>query len=562
MALSLTSLPQLGAPQYGAPDNDLTPQLAGLVQNLNEGQERATLADLGRDLASGKLDYKQAAGKVASLGDLSSTMTLLKLGQAQDASKAFGDSLTSMYGGAPQQAPTANAGDPRGIRNNNPLNLEASPFTQKQPGFSGSDGRFGQFGSMEQGLEAAGNLLQSYAQRGINTVSGIINRWAPANDGNPVNAYAQFVARKAGVDPNTPIDLNDPSLRQRVVGAMAEFENGRPVQVASNDPAALPANVQPTQGFAIPGQQQPGGISPRALQLIKMMSVPGISDAQKDAGGKLLAAELDQSKLPDQVKQYVFARSQDPTIGSMTDWIRGNKAAGKPVVNVDTQGQNAFAKAGGEAVAKRFEKLSEEGDAATQDLALVGQLRDLGQQITTGGAAAVQGKLAEFGIKVGKNVGEIEAYGAIVDKLTPQQRVPGSGASSDLDVKMFKGSLPSLIKTPEGNEIIQNTLAGVAQYKVDRAKIAEAALAGDIEPKEAIKQLRALPNPYDTFKKFAKGGFKADPNASASKQRTQMAPQDVDASLSNARAAIARNPAIRNSVIKRLRENGLDPGGL
>jgi hypothetical protein len=507
----------LQIPQIGTITPDITPTLANLVNTINQGQQRQTLADLGRGLADGTIDYKQAAGKLASTGDLASTLSLLKLGQEQEASKAFSSSLGSLYGGgapAPAVSPSS-SGDPRGIRNNNPLNLEASSFTQKQPGFTGSDGRFGRFGSMDQGLAAADKLLQSYGQRGINTVGGIINRWAPANDGNPVSAYAQFVARKAGVDPNAPIDMNDPATRQRIVGAMAEFENGRPVQVASNDPAALPANSQPTQGFAIPGQAQQSGISPRAIQLMRMMSMPGISANERETGGKLLAAELDQSKLPDAVKQYVFAKSQDPSIGSFTDWTRGNKAAGKTEVNVDTKGQNAFATEGGQVIAKRFAKLSEEGDTATQDLALVGQLRDIGTRIKTGGTAAVQGTLANYGIKIGDNVGEVEAYNSIIDKLTPSQRVPGSGATSDYEGRMFKNALPKLINTPQGNEIISNTLAGLAQSKIDRARIAEAALAGDITPSDAMKQLRALPSPYENFKAFQKSGFKADPNAPA-----------------------------------------------
>jgi hypothetical protein len=94
-----------------------------------------------------------------------------------------------------------------------------------------------------------------------------------------------------------------------------------------------------------------GGISPRAIQLMKMMSIPGISANEKEMGGKLLAAELDQSKLPDQVKQYVFAKSQDPTIGSMTDWIRGNKAAG--AINIDQRAESGEAKAAGEAAGNK-----------------------------------------------------------------------------------------------------------------------------------------------------------------------------------------------------------------
>lgn len=126
--------------------------------------------------------------------------------------------------------PNGGGAQPRGVRNNNPLNIEAGSFTQSQPGFSGSDGRFARFESPDQGFAAAENLLNVYGQKhGINTVAGVINRWAPSSDGNPVTAYAAHVARSIGVDPNQPIDLRDPATRAKMADAMATFENGRPV---------------------------------------------------------------------------------------------------------------------------------------------------------------------------------------------------------------------------------------------------------------------------------------------------------------------------------------------
>src|SRR6185312_11903427 len=43
---------------------------------------------------------------------------------------------------APMPAPAMDALAPRGMRNNNPLNIESGNFTQSQPGYAGSDGRF------------------------------------------------------------------------------------------------------------------------------------------------------------------------------------------------------------------------------------------------------------------------------------------------------------------------------------------------------------------------------------------------------------------------------------
>lgn len=559
---------RLQLPSSQAFTPDITPSLANLVNTVNQGQRRQSLADLGRGLASGALDYKTAAAKAAEMGDPGSMMSLLQLGQQQAASKAFGDSITSAYGGG--SAAPATSGDPRGIRNNNPLNLEASPFTQRQPGFSGSDGRFGRFGSMEQGLAAADNLLQSYGQRGINTISGIINRWAPANDGNPVNNYAQFVARKAGVDPNAPINMNDPAIRQRIVGAMAEFENGRPVQVASNDPAALPANSQPTQGgYVIPGQQgatqpggMPGGLSQRAQTLIRALSVPGISAAQKEIGGKLLSAELEQSKLPDAVKQYVFARSQDPSIGSYTDWTRENKRAG--AINIVQTGEKEYEKQSAKDFAEANRDMIKGAQSARMKLGTLTRLDQLlsDPSIYTGAGAqkllSAKKMLKAAGIDVG-DVSGPEAIQAIGNQFALELRNPAGGAGmpgalSDKDREFLQASVPGLGQTPEGNRKIVDYMKRVAQRSIDVERLRQDYVKKNGRLNEGFyRELENFSNANPLFPEAAQ---------SQPQQRTQMAPQDIDASLANARAAIARNPAIRDSVIQRLRENGIDPSGI
>lgn len=125
-------------------------------------------------------------------------------------------------------------GQPRGIRNNNPLNLEA---TVQWDGMKGSDGRFAVFDNMADGLAAADRNLQTYATKhGINTVDGVVNRWAPPQE-NDSRAYAQTVASNLGVEPQAPIDLLDPEVRGELVRAMSEVENGQPLpaQPAATD---------------------------------------------------------------------------------------------------------------------------------------------------------------------------------------------------------------------------------------------------------------------------------------------------------------------------------------
>ncbi len=345
--------------------------------------------------------------------------------------------------------------------------------------------------------------------------------------GAPVNVPA---AAPAMALTRAPVEPSARVWGDKEAEAAGLYEPSKPTVVAQ-------ANIAPQPTAAsVSNTPIPNGMTPRALKLISASSDPRLPQGDRDVAKTLLTAELDNSKATSDMKEWAFAKSQDPNTPDYTTWARANKAAGKTEVNVDTKGQNAFAKTSNEGIAKRFEKLSEEGDQGAADLALVGQLRDLGQVIKTGAPAAIQGALANYGIKVGQNVGAVEAYGSIIDKLTPQQRIPGSGATSDYEGKMFKNSLPKLMNTPEGNTIIEGTLAALAQHKIDRARIAEQGIVGDLTPKETIKALRDLPSPYANFSAFQKSGFKADPNA-APAVTPQAAPQQAAPPVQGARQA-------------------------
>lgn len=118
----------------------------------------------------------------------------------------------------------ADPSQPRGIRNNNPLNLEY----RSDQGATGTDGRFGVYATMEQGVAAAQRQLLLNQDRGLNTVAKQIGRWAPPSENN-TGAYVATVARALGVGPNDPIDVRDPKTAAAMIGAMAQVENGKPI---------------------------------------------------------------------------------------------------------------------------------------------------------------------------------------------------------------------------------------------------------------------------------------------------------------------------------------------
>lgn len=129
-------------------------------------------------------------------------------------------------GPAPSSGQGSSSSSPRGLRNNNPLNLTESEFTRAQPGFAGTDqgGRYARFESPEAGMAAGQRLLGSYLQRGFDTPAEIIERWAPAKENGSATAnYVGYVSKKLGIGPHDPVS---PAQVPALMQAMSEFENG------------------------------------------------------------------------------------------------------------------------------------------------------------------------------------------------------------------------------------------------------------------------------------------------------------------------------------------------
>jgi hypothetical protein len=123
--------------------------------------------------------------------------------------------------------------------------MNYGPFAQKW-GAIGTDGRLAVFPDRETGFKAMGGLLDTYRDKhGLESVSGIINRWAPRQyDNNSTDNYIRTVSQRLGIDPNMPVP---PEKRTALMEAMATYEAGRPVTMGG--PSAQP---QPIAGGAAP----------------------------------------------------------------------------------------------------------------------------------------------------------------------------------------------------------------------------------------------------------------------------------------------------------------------
>ncbi|ECG1392652.1 TPA_asm: hypothetical protein GNB58_005420 [Salmonella enterica subsp. houtenae serovar 45:g,z51:-] len=69
-------------------------------------------------------------------------------------------------------------------------------------------------------------ILRNYQRKhGLNTVTGIINRWAPASENN-TQAYINSVAQATGVTPDQRIDTRDSRVMMKMLQAIIKHENG------------------------------------------------------------------------------------------------------------------------------------------------------------------------------------------------------------------------------------------------------------------------------------------------------------------------------------------------
>ncbi|WDZ72845.1 structural protein [Vibrio harveyi] len=116
----------------------------------------------------------------------------------------------------------------RGIRNNNPLNIRISGNAWAGKVTPSKDKAFETFSDSKYGFRAAAKLIRNYQNLyGLNTLSGIIHRWAPVSDNNDTDNYIQFVVSKLNVNRNAPLNLYDDAFMARLVHTMSIMEVGR-----------------------------------------------------------------------------------------------------------------------------------------------------------------------------------------------------------------------------------------------------------------------------------------------------------------------------------------------
>lgn len=166
---------------------------------------------------------------------------------------ATGSGASSAPSAPSAPSPAASSGDkslPRGIRNNNPgnLNFAGQAGATKE---GGPNGRFAVFGSMQEGVAALVRQIGLYVKRGRNTIRKILEVYAPPGENN-TNAYIAAVSKALGIGPDDALDTENAQQVMGLVRAITNHENGK----GFVSDADIAGGFQLAKGRGTPGASQ------------------------------------------------------------------------------------------------------------------------------------------------------------------------------------------------------------------------------------------------------------------------------------------------------------------
>ncbi|WP_192974204.1 lytic transglycosylase [Serratia marcescens] len=175
------------------------------------------------------------------------------------------------------------ANEPRGIRNNNPGNLNyvgQNGATLEEH----STPRFARFNSAFEGFAALGKQIKAYyngtskaaGYQKLQSVEDIISRFAPASENN-TQAYINKLSKMLGVGRGDLLNIQDPQVLATLMNGITQIENGKnpyaPEMVLKAAQSAVGAGGSNSSVFNINVQ---GGGDPRETARLTGDAVEGV----------------------------------------------------------------------------------------------------------------------------------------------------------------------------------------------------------------------------------------------------------------------------------------------
>lgn len=121
---------------------------------------------------------------------------------------------------------------PRGIRNNNPLNIRRTNDVWIGQSAAQTDAEFVRFSTMAWGIRAACVIINTFVIKyGCRTVEDILKKWAPASE-NQTTLYINCVCRLSGLEAGDEVKVKDVWFMTHLFRGMIWAENGREINRA------------------------------------------------------------------------------------------------------------------------------------------------------------------------------------------------------------------------------------------------------------------------------------------------------------------------------------------
>ncbi|EPS7437417.1 lytic transglycosylase [Citrobacter freundii] len=237
--------------------------IADLLNAIKDGNW-AQAASIGKQLLNQGSGQPSATPAVEDSANRSADWVKENLGFDP---RSVGRTIRGWFGDDEPDQHAQSAKAPRGIRNNNPGNIDfrgQSGATLERPG-----GRFARFETVYDGLKALSRQLMRYFEgkttgKPLQTLNDIISTWAPGNENN-TGAYIAQLSKMMGVAPDAILNLKDPQVMSSLMNGIIHHENGR--------------NPYPSELVRMAA----GGGASQNIQQETVINIHGVSDPREAA---------------------------------------------------------------------------------------------------------------------------------------------------------------------------------------------------------------------------------------------------------------------------------------
>lgn len=257
--------------------------IADLLNAIKDGNW-AQAASIGKQLLNQGSGQPSATPAVEDSANRSADWVKENLGFDP---RSVGRTIRGWFGDDEPDQHAQSAKAPRGIRNNNPGNIDfrgQSGATLERPG-----GRFARFETAYDGLKALSRQLMRYFEgkttgKPLKTLNDIISTWAPGNENNTA-AYIAQMSKMMGVAPDAILNLKDPQVMSSLMNGIIHHENGR--------------NPYPSELVRMAA----GGGTSQNIQQETVINIHGVSDPREAANITVERQKNVNSQLTQQLRR-------------------------------------------------------------------------------------------------------------------------------------------------------------------------------------------------------------------------------------------------------------------